>query len=100
MPSGAARPGGGGVRQLCLFPELFGGRESLPAAPERARPSPEARELAEALRLVLRQAPLVLASPRLSEFERELLGRLARRAATCLAAEAGCGGGGELDLPA
>ena len=97
MPSGATRPGGDGIRQLCLFPELFGGCESLPAAPERARPSPEAQELAEALRLVLRQAPLVLASPRLSESERELLGRLARRAAACLAAEAG---GEGLDLPA
>lgn len=97
MPSGAARLGGDGIRQLCLFPELFGGRESLPAAPERARPSPEAQELAEALRLVLRQAPLVLASPRLPEFERELLRRLARRAAACLAAEAG---GEGLDLPA
>lgn len=97
MPSGAARTGGDGIRQLCLFPDLFGGRESLPAAPERARPSPEAQELAEALRLVLRQAPLVFASPRLPEFERELLRRLARRAAACLAVEAG---GEGLDLPA
>lgn len=92
MRSGAARTGGDGIRQLCLFPELFGGRESLPAVPDRTRPSPEAQELAEALRVVLRQAPLVFAS-RLGEGDRELVGRLARRAVACLLTGAGRNGG-------
>lgn len=98
MAARVAQLSGAGLRQLCLFPDLFEGRKSLPAVADGARPSPEAQELAEALRLVLRQTPLVFAS-RLGEGDRELLGRLARRAAALLA-EAGGNGGVRLDLPA